>query len=83
MKFRERRSHRGGNAGINLTSYHPPGHLGAFAPKCVPSPRALAQKMPGGVAREKQTHRSGKSAPGTPREYLTNTHIIIYLILNL
>ena len=34
-------------AGINLTGYHPPGHPGAFAPKCVPSPRAFAQqKMP-------------------------------------
>ena len=32
-------------AGINLAGYHPPG---AFAPKCVPSPRAFAQqKMPG------------------------------------
>ena len=29
-------------AGINLTGYHPPGHPGAFAPKCVPSPRAFA-----------------------------------------
>ena len=39
------------NAGINLTGYHPPGHPGAFAPKCVPSPRAFAQqKMPGGRA---------------------------------
>ena len=39
------------NAGINLTSYNPPGHPGAFAPKCVPSPRAFAQqKMPGGLA---------------------------------
>ena len=39
------------NAGINLTGYHPPGHPGAFAPKCVPSPRASAQqKMPGGRA---------------------------------
>ena len=29
----------------------PPGHPGAFAPKCVPSPRAFAQqKMPGGRA---------------------------------
>ena len=29
----------------------PPGHPGAFAPKCVPSPRAFAQqKMPGGPA---------------------------------
>ena len=38
-------------AGINLTGYHPPGHPGAFAPKCVPSPRAFAlQKMPGGRA---------------------------------
>ena len=37
------------NAGINLTGYHPPGHPGAFAPKCVPSPRTFAQqKMPGG-----------------------------------
>ena len=38
-------------AGINLTGYYPPGHSGAFAPKCVPSPRAFAQeKMPrGGV----------------------------------
>ena len=36
------------NAGINLTGYHPPGQPGAFAPKCVPSPRASAQqKMPG------------------------------------
>ena len=38
------------NAGINLTGYKPPppGHPGAFAPKCVPSPRAFAQqKMPG------------------------------------
>ena len=35
-------------AGINLTGYHPPG---AFALKCVPSPRAFAQqKMPGGRA---------------------------------
>ena len=34
---------------INLTGYHPPGHPGAFAPKCVSSPRAFAQqKMPGG-----------------------------------
>ena len=34
------------NAGINLTSYHPPS--GAFVLKCVPSPRAFAQqKMPG------------------------------------
>ena len=39
------------NAGINLTGYHPPGHPGAFAPKCVPSPGAFAQqKMPGGRA---------------------------------
>ena len=39
------------NAGINLTGYHPPGHPGAFAPKCVPSPRAFAQqKMPGARA---------------------------------
>ena len=40
------------NAGINLTGYHPPpGHPGAFAPKCVPSPRAFAQqKMPRGRA---------------------------------
>ena len=30
-------------AGISLTGYHPPGHPGAFAPKCVPSPRAFAQ----------------------------------------
>ena len=40
-------------AGINLTGYHPPapGHPGAFAPKCVPIPRAFAQqKMPGGRA---------------------------------
>ena len=38
------------NAGINLTGYHPPGHPGAFAPKCVPSPRAFAQqKMPGSI----------------------------------
>ena len=38
-------------AGINLTSYHPPGHPGVFAPKCVPSPRAFAQQnMPGGWA---------------------------------
>ena len=39
-------------AGINLTGYHsPPGHPWAFAPKCVPSPRAFAQqKMPGGRA---------------------------------
>ena len=37
------------NAGINLTGYHPPEHPGAFAPKCVPSPRTFAQqKMPGG-----------------------------------
>ena len=29
----------------------PPGHPGAFAPKCVPSPGAFArQKMPGGRA---------------------------------
>ena len=35
-------------AGINLTSYYPPGHSGAFAPKCVPSPWAFAQQtMPG------------------------------------
>ena len=27
-----------GYAGINLTGYPPPRHLGAFAPKCVPSP---------------------------------------------
>ena len=40
-----------GNAGINLTGYHPPWHPGAFAPKCVPSPGAFAQqKMPGGQA---------------------------------
>ena len=32
------------NAGINLTGYYPPGHSGAFAPKCVPSPRAFAQQ---------------------------------------
>ena len=39
------------NAGINLTSYRPPGHPGAFARKCVPNPRAFAQqKMPGGRA---------------------------------
>ena len=39
------------NAGINLTGYHPPGHWGVFAPKCVPSNRAFAQqKMPGGRA---------------------------------
>ena len=40
------------NAGINLTGYHPsPGHPGAFAPKCVSSPRAFAQqKMPGSRA---------------------------------
>ena len=39
------------NAGINLTDYHPPGHPGAFAPKCVPSPRAFAQhEMLGGQA---------------------------------
>ena len=31
-------------AGINLSGYHPPGHPGAFAPKCVPSPRAFAQR---------------------------------------
>ena len=38
-------------AGINLTGYHPPGHPGAFAPKCVHSPGAFAQqKMPGGRA---------------------------------
>ena len=44
------------NAGINLTGYHPPGHPGAFAPKCVPSPRAFAQqKMPGGWANKFQT----------------------------
>ena len=37
-----------GNAGINLTGYHPPGHPRAFAPTNVPSPRAFAQqKMPG------------------------------------
>ena len=31
-----------GNAGIKLTGYHPPpGHPGAFAPKCVPSPRVF------------------------------------------
>ena len=42
---------RATNAGINLTGYHPPGHPRAFAPKCVPSPRAFAQqKMPGGRA---------------------------------
>ena len=32
-------------AGINLTSYYlplPPGAPGAFAPKCVPSPRVFA-----------------------------------------
>ena len=33
------------NAGINLTGYHPPPPPpGAFAPKCVPSPRAFAQR---------------------------------------
>ena len=38
-------------AGINLTGYHPPGHPGAFAPKCVPIPRAFVQqKMLGGRA---------------------------------
>ena len=39
-------------AGINLTGYHPPpGHPGAFSPKCVPSPGAFAQqKVPGGRA---------------------------------
>ena len=36
-------------AGVGLAGYHPPGHPGAFAPKCVPSPGAFAkQKMPGG-----------------------------------
>ena len=39
------------DAGIDLTSYHPPRHPRAFAPKCVPSPRAFAQQtMPGGRA---------------------------------
>ena len=33
----------------------PPGHPGAFARKCVPSPRAFAQqKMPGGWANKWQ-----------------------------
>ena len=42
---------RSNNAGINLTGYHPPGHPGAFAPKCVPSLMAFAQqKMRGGRA---------------------------------
>ena len=36
------RAFRKCNAGINLTGY--PGHPGAFAPKCVPSPRAFAQQ---------------------------------------
>ena len=36
-------------AGINLTGYHPPGHPGAFAPKCVPSPRAFAQQKMAGA----------------------------------
>ena len=31
--------------------------------------------------RERRSHRSGKSAFSTPREYFTNNHIIIYLIL--
>ena len=34
--------------------------------------------------RERRSHMSGKSAcstHGTPREYFTNNHIIIYLIL--
>ena len=37
---------------MNLTGYHPPGHPRTFQPpKCVPSPRAFAQKkMPGGWA---------------------------------
>ena len=30
--------------------------------------------------RERRSHRSGKSAFSTPREYFTNNHIIIYLI---
>ena len=30
---------------------------------------------------ERRSHRSGKSAFSTPREYFTNNHIIIYLIL--
>ena len=35
-------------AGISLTGYHPPGHPGAFAPKCVPSPGLLHnRKCPG------------------------------------
>ena len=34
---------RGRYAGINLTGYHPPGHPGAFALKCVPK-----RKCPGG-----------------------------------
>ena len=35
-------------AGINLTSYHPPGHPGGFAPKCVPAPGLLHNgKCPG------------------------------------
>ena len=39
------------NAGINLTSYHPPSTPGLFAPKCMPSPKPFAQqKMPEGQA---------------------------------
>ena len=37
------------NAGINLTGYHPLGHPGPFAPKCVPSPRALQNRKCSGA----------------------------------
>ena len=42
---------RDNNAGINYRLPFPPGQPGAFAPRCVPSPRAFAQqKVPGGRA---------------------------------
>ena len=50
-RYQDTLSYASSNAGINLTGYHPPGHPGAFAPKCLPSPRAFSQqKMPGGWA---------------------------------
>ena len=47
-------------AGINLTGYHPPGHPGVFAPKCVPSPGLLHnRKCPRGGPINDDVHRAG------------------------
>ena len=60
-------------AGVGLAGYHPPGHPGAFALKCVPSPGAFAkQKMLGGAGLKMMM----SLGPGICINFLSNMKIV-------